>query len=429
MEMSHRIITIRILRGFFMGVQTFTKLKGFIMNKKILVAAIALGLGTQAQAGTDEEIALLKKQVEMLSQKISQLEESNKKVVAHQESEDKHEKSKNKSLSMLERVKFSADLRDRFEYIDQRGKETRKRNRVRLRVGATMQVNDDFDIGFRLASGGDDPTSTNQTLDGAFSTKGIQLDLAFFNWKMNDQFTLSGGKMKNPLNGKNPVIWDGDLNPEGFALGFDNGSFEAKLVGFSVDERSSADDALLFGGQLTKSFKTSDNSKLVAGLGYYDYQNLQGATPLYDGKAHGNTLDADGGIANDFNTAELFLEYSTKLGNHPLKVFVNAYQNTQADDLDSAWTTGFKYGKVKAPGSWDFGYSYLDVEADAVYGLFNDSDFGAGNTDSKGHILKAGYGLMKNTALGLTYISSELNQSAASQIDYDRLQLDLKLKF
>jgi hypothetical protein len=399
------------------------------MNKKILVAAIALGLGAQAQAGTDEEIALLKKQVEMLSQKISQLEESNKKVVAHQESEEKHEKTKKASASLLDRVKFSADIRDRFEYIDQRGKDTRKRNRVRFRVGANMQVNEEFEIGFRLASGGDDPTSTNQTLDGAFSTKGIQLDLAYFNWKMSDLFTLTGGKMKNPLNGKNPVLWDGDLNPEGFALKFDNDSFEAKLVGFSVDERKAADDALLFGAQISKTFKLSDNAKLAAGLGYYDYQNLQGSTPLFDGKAHGNTLDADGGLANDFNTAELFVEYKIKLGKHPLKVFANAYQNTQADDLDSAWTTGFKYGKVKAPGSWDFAYAYLDVEADAVYGLFNDSDFAGGNTDSKGHILKAGYGLRKNTALGLTYIASEMNQSAATQIDYDRLQLDLKLKF
>ncbi len=401
------------------------------MNKKILVAAIALSLGAQAQAGTDEEIALLKKQVEMLSQKISQLEESNKKIVAHQESEEKHEIKEKQSSSLASRIKFNADIRDRFEYIDQRGKDTRKRNRVRFRVGATMQVNEEFDIGFRLASGGEDPTSSNQTLDGAFSTKGIQLDLAYFNWKMSDLFTLTGGKMKNPFYkpAKNPIIWDGDLNPEGFAITFNKNSFEAKLVGFSVDERSSADDALLFGGQLTKTFETSNSSKLVAGLGYYDYQNLQGSTPLFDSKAHGNTLDADGKIANDFNTAEIFVEYKTEMANHPLSIYANAYQNTQADDLDSAYTAGFNYGKVKDNGSWSFGYAYLDVEADAVYGLFNDSDFAGGNTDSKGHILKAGYGLRKNTALGLTYISSEMNQSAASQIDYDRLQLDLKLKF
>lgn len=397
------------------------------MNKKILAAAISLTIGMQAEAGTAEEIALLKQQVEMLSKKIEQLEENNNKTSTAVE-EVKKQKS---SASWASRVKLSADIRDRFEYIDQRGKDTRTRNRVRLRLGATMQVNENLDIGFRLASGGEDPTSTNQTLDGAFSTKGIQLDLAYFNWELNENFSLTGGKMKNPFYkpAKNPILWDGDLNPEGFALGFSNGSVNANLVGFSVDERKAADDALLFGGQITKSFKTSESSSLTAGLGYYDYQNLEGSTPLFDGKARGNTLDANGVIANDFNTAEVFVEYKTKLANNPFSVYANYYNNTQADDLDTAYTLGFTLGKVKAPGSWSFGYAYLDVEADSVYALFNDSDFGAGNTDSKGHIFKGGYGLMKNTSLGLTYIDSEFGQSQASQTDYDRLQLDLKIKF
>ncbi|MBL4773536.1 MAG: putative porin, partial [Alcanivoracaceae bacterium] len=75
------------------------------------------------------------------------------------------------------------------------------------------------------------------------------------------------------------------------------------------------------------------------------------------------------------------------------------------------------------------GYAYLDIEADAVYGLFNDSDFGGGNTDSKGHLLRAGYGLKKNTSLALTYIDSEVDQSKTTQTDYDRLQLDFIVKF
>ena len=94
-----------------------------------------------------------------------------------------------------------------------------------------------------------------------------------------------------------------------------------------------------------------------------------------------------------------------------------------------ALALGFGLGKVKDAGSWSLGYSYLDLEADAVYALFNDSDFAGGETDSKGHILKAGYGLGKNLSLGMTYISSEQDQSKATQTDYDRLQMDLKIKF
>ena len=90
---------------------------------------------------------------------------------------------------------------------------------------------------------------------------------------------------------------------------------------------------------------------------------------------------------------------------------------------------GFKLGKVSDAGSWDMGLAYLDTEADALIGTFNDSDFAGGNTDSRGYLLKAGYGLMKNVSLGLTYIDSEIGQSKPTQTDYDRLQLDFIAKF
>ena len=185
----------------------------------------------------------------------------------------------------------------------------------------------------------------------------------------------------------------------------------------------------MFGGQFMFTHKISDNVSLNSGLGYYDYRELKGNTPLYNGSSKGNTLDADGNLAFDFNIAEFFVEMKSKLAGRPLSVYANYFQNTAADDLDTAYTVGFKYGKVSGPGSWNFGMAYLDTEADAVVGTFNDSDFGGGNTDSKGLLLKAGYGLQKNMALGLTYIDSEIDQSELTQTEYDRLQLDFKIKF
>ncbi len=400
------------------------------MNKKTLVASMLLAMGGSAFADTTkDEIAMLKEQLKMLTAKIEKLElktettEAEVKKVAAVKAEAKSE-------SWTNRIKFSGDLRDRFEYIDERGKEVRTRNRVRFRLGATAQVNDDLKVGFRLASGGEDPTSTNQTLDGAFSSKGIQLDLAYFDYKLNDALTLTGGKMKKPfyIPAKTPILWDGDLNPEGFALSYDKDGWTGALVGFSVDERKADTDALLFGGQMVKAFALDGNT-LSAGIGYYDYQKLQGSTPLFDGKSRGNTLDANGRIANDFNIVEGLVEYKTKLGAQPFSVFGTYYKNTEADDLDTGFALGLGLGKVKNAGSWSLGYTYMDIEADAVYALFNDSDFAGGETDSKGHILKAGYGLRKNMSLGMTYISSEQDQSKTTQNDYDRLQMDLKIKF
>lgn len=400
------------------------------MNKKILVTSLLLAMGSPAWSDTtQDEISMLKEQLKILTQKIEQLEEK----TANTEAEVKKVAAvdaEEKSESWSDRIVFSGDLRSRMEYIDERNKDVRTRSRIRFRLGATAKVNDDLKVGFRLASGSEDPTSTNQTLDGAFSTKDIRLDLAYFNYQFNDALTVTAGKMKNPfyIPAKTPVLWDGDLNPEGLALSFNDNGWNGVLVGYDAEERSSDDDTLLFGGQLTKTMDL-DHGTLTAGLGYYDYQDLQGSSPLFDGKSRGNTLDANGNIANDFNIFEGLVEYKTKVASQPLAVFATYYQNTEANDLDTAYALGFGLGKVSGAGSWSLGYSYMDIEADAVYALFNDSDFGGGETDSKGHVLKAGYGLRKNMSLGMTYISSEQDQSKDNQNDYDRLQLDLAIKF
>lgn len=402
------------------------------MKKKLLVTSLLLSMGAPAWAdSTQDEIALLKEQLKMLTQKIEQLEaKTNDNAQAVEQAAEQAAKAEKQSESWADRITFSGDIRDRFEYIDERGREVRTRNRIRFRLGATATVNDDLSVGFRLASGGDDPTSTNQTLDDGFSTKDIRLDLAYFDYKLNDELTLTGGKMKNPfyIPGKTPALWDGDLNPEGFALAYEQGDWQGAFGGFAVEERGSADDTLLFGGQLVKSTDLAGGT-LVAGLGYYDYQELQGATPIFDGNARGNSLDANGRLAYDFNIVEGLLEYQTKLASTPFNLFASFYQNTEAGDLDTGYVVGFGLGKVKDAGSWSLGYSYLDLEADSVYALFNDSDFAGGQTDSKGHILKAGYGLANNMSLGMTYISSEQDQSQATQTDYDRLQMDLQIKF
>ncbi len=403
------------------------------MKIKILTSSVLLALGTQVYAETAaDEMAVLKQQVKVLAKRIEQLQAQTNKQ-EHEKAAKVAEQSTadTQKASWASRMAFSGDLRDRFEYIDEKGKSARTRNRVRLRVGANAKVNDKLNVGLQLASGADDPVSTNQTMGDAFSTKDVRLNLAYFDWRLNDVLTLTGGKMKNPFYQpqKNPVLWDGDLNPEGFALKFNRNGFSADLVGFSVEERKAADDILLYGGQIRQSFAINNGAAFIAGVGYYDYSGLKGSAPLFDGKARGNSLDQAGNIANDFNIIEGLLEYQTELAGRPLSVFGSYHQNTEADDLDSAIAFGIDYGKVKAAGSWRVGYAYMDIEADAVYALFNDSDFAGGNTDATGHVFKFGYGLGKNMSFAMTYIDSEKNQSANHQTAYDRLQADISFKF
>ena len=401
------------------------------MKTKVLFLSLLSIMSHNAFASeTSQEIALLRQQIQLLTQRLDKLESKTKQSEQKQEAIAKKIEEKPNKQSITDRLTFKADFRDRYEYIDKKGSEIRQRDRVRLRAQLGMKVNDKLSFNLGLATGADDPVSTNQSLDGGFSTKDMRLDLAFFDYQFNDVFTLTGGKMKNPFHraGKNPIFWDSDLNPEGFALKFKNDLIHGALVGFDVEERKTADDTLMFGGQVMHDIAFSDRT-LIAGVGYYDYSNLKGNIPLFDGKGRGNTVDSNGRLINDYNIAELFLEYKAKLATQPFSLYGNYYQNTAANDADSAYTIGFKLGKVKNAGSWDFGLAYLDVEADAVVGLFNDSDFAGGNTDSTGLLLKAGYGLQKNMALGLTYIDSKIGQSQATQTDYDRLQLDFKIKF
>jgi hypothetical protein len=76
-----------------------------------------------------------------------------------------------------------------------------------------------------------------------------------------------------------------------------------------------------------------------------------------------------------------------------------------------------------------FSYAWYDTEADAVMGIFTDSDFGGGNTDSKGHFVKARYGLTRNIALNGTFIISEIEMFRNNPHDYDRVQLDIEFLF
>lgn len=82
------------------------------------------------------------------------------------------------SKSWSDRVTFTADFRDRYEYIDQQRRDIRQRDRVRLRAQFGMQVSNNLGFTMGLATGADDPVSTNQSLDGSFTTKDVRLDLA-----------------------------------------------------------------------------------------------------------------------------------------------------------------------------------------------------------------------------------------------------------
>ncbi len=333
--------------------------------------------------------------------------------------------------SWEDRVKFKGDVRLRHERIDEEGAEDRARMRFRARLGLSAIVSDDVSLVFQLATGGDTPVSTNQTLDGGFSTKDIGVDLAYVDWKIGDGLHFYGGKMKNPLYiaGGAPLVWDSDLNPEGFALKYSAGNFFGTVGGFSVEERGSSDDSLLYAVQAGMKFPLGDNVDLTAGVGYFAYTDTIGNEPFYNGSANGNSVDANGDYIYGYKNTELFAELGTKIGGWPLKVYVQAVQNNEVSVEDLGIAVGAKVGSAKKDGEMEFSWTYLDSEADSVIGTFNDSDFGGGGTDSDGHILKAKYAVSSKIALGGTLFLNNVDRFRGTEHDYNRLQLDVEFKF
>jgi len=345
--------------------------------------------------------------------------------------------------SWTEKVKFYGDLRFRHETMDKEGKDTRHRHRIRARVGLKVDLVDSLNLDFRLASGSDDPLSTNQSLDGAFSSKQINLDLAYFDYHpvQVKGMHVVGGKIKRPFHvpQKTELIWDGDLTPEGMALLFkrkaDHVEFFANLAGLWIEERSSDADSGMFGLQGGVTFNIPDTSAyLMGGFSYYDFLHTEGFPLFFDEEEDfGNTVmeDADGNpiYPYDFNLVEAFFEAGAKFNGIPLAFLADYVKNTAADDHDQGWLIGFKIGKAKALGTVEGYYNYRDLEADAVVGAFADSDFGGGGTDVKGHELGAGIGLAKNIKANLTYFNNTLQPGSDNELDYQRFQGDLVFKF
>ncbi len=324
----------------------------------------------------------------------------------------------------------SGDLRYRHEMIDREGSDVRNRHRVRARIGMSGEVNENLTIHARLATGSSDPVSTNQTLDGAFGSKGIYFDRAYLDWKTaGSSLRILAGKMKNPFfrPGKSQLFWDSDLNPEGLALQTAT-SLDATAVlfanagGFWVDERSSGDDSILISGQV--GVRTA---RLTAGVGYFSYSETQGKSFFFDpGDCCGNS-SADG-TTYEFGYREIqgFFEVSLPAGPLPLLVYGDYAKNTDPSHNNTAYLAGFKYGKAKKPGSWEIIYNYRKVEKDAVLGAFCDSDFCGGGTDGKGHVFGLGIAAAKNTAFVATYFHNTAHLD--SEQGYQRLQVDFKAK-
>ncbi|MFC1806092.1 putative porin [Planctomycetota bacterium] len=364
--------------------------------------------------------------------------------------------------SWAEKVKFKGDFRYRHEFIDDEDKaRERQRQRIRIRLGLEAHPTEDVSLHMRMVSGSDAPRSSNQTLDGAFSTKDWMLDRAYVDVHPAalGGVHLLAGKMGYPLfkPGDAQLLFDGDLSFEGLAATYRHSLSEATEVfaglgSFWLDENSGGADVLLYAAQAGVTQRLSDDARITVGGSTFRYTNLQGHTVLYDEtKPYGNTatkrtrtteLDCTAGgdpvvctedyytYDEDYHICEAFAQLDVQAAGMPLSVYGDFVHNrAAANGKDMGWLVGATLGKAKAPGSWQLGYNYRELQADAVVGALTHSDFHEAGTNAEGHKFTAAYQLNKAAQLALTYFFTNDEADTASEDSLRKLRFDFKVKF
>jgi len=181
-----------------------------------------------------------------------------------------------------DKLKIYGDVRFRTE-LDRDSKKTngdmradRDRFRFRFRFGVKYALNENLEFGGRIRTGNpDNAQSPHVTIGDGFNSKDLSVDKAYIKYKKNGFYIWAG---KNSMNMWEPdeMLWDGDVNPEGIALG--------------------------------NKFKLGDNSKLAMNAGYFILNNDHGLDGTTDKQTFGMHSNAAFGQ----------LKFCTKLGDNKL---------------------------------------------------------------------------------------------------------------
>jgi hypothetical protein len=353
---------------------------------------------------------------------------------------------------MITNLKISGDIRLRQEnfWKASAGQRDRSRQRYRFRLGIQSQIQD-ITIGFRMASGTGEQVSTNQSFDNLSSQKQIWIDQAYVQWKAFTWLSLPGVHMENPFWRvySSDVMWDGDVNPEGFAQKFEY-RFHERFTGFAnfgqfvLDEDSTETrDQWMFGHQVGMKTKIlEENYWTLAGTLYqFKYENLNNFAAAVNNeggtrKTVGATTDI---YAASFTIVHLTQEISAKLGPWPFKLHADYVKNVESNGPlgaavapeQAGYQIGGQLGKAGAAKTWEVAYYYKWLETNAVISDLADSDFGDGGTNRRGHILWIGFAPRDYINLTAKLFVTEVIRPALppGSDNINRLQLDMSVKF
>ncbi len=342
--------------------------------------------------------------------------------------------------------KFSwfGDLRVRAQLESTDLVQDRLSGRLRARLGAEIVVDPDVKGVLRLATTRTN-RSTNQTLgesaDPGSARRFFGLDLAYGEWTIMSGVKLHAGRIPQTQIkiGGSQIILDDDLALEGLALTVTASMTESLTFSFltgsdwireNYDTFYSVRNAenMINWAQAAVQWKIDQNNKVRAGVGFHNFTSLEGmlfSDLSVGGARFGNTERTVGVVKNQYLAREYFAEWTTPLGSMTSTVAVQHVVNTSTSDPNRAWWLAWS---VLEPAVWDIQLSYGLIESDAVPGVFTDSDFGNGSTDSVGFQLSSRWFLGNRLQLRLTQFYNRIERSSRN-LQYLRTHLDLSASF
>ena len=171
--------------------------------------------------------------------------------------------------------------------------QNRQRERLRVRLGADIDMGEGYTTGIRIATGeNNSPVTTNQSLgtSGGFSKYAIWLDRAFIKYR-SANWSITAGRFDSPFFATQ-MIFDEDLGFDGVAAAAKIAAGEklkpfATLGAFPVFNSSlnfssiqpakfKSQDKWLLGGQLGSDVQVSKDLTAKMGAAYYYFQNIAG---------------------------------------------------------------------------------------------------------------------------------------------------------
>jgi hypothetical protein len=290
--------------------------------------------------------------------------------------------------------------------------------------------------------------------------------MAYLKWQPTQFFTMYGGRMPNPWFSSD-LVWDRDLNFEGFALNVKKpvteswtpfltvGAFPLQQYDFSQSGK------WLAAGQLGLERKEMKGLSAKVALAYYDFKNITGVinptgthvtdwtAPLYLQK--GNTyfnIDTSGGVktalASEFRELNLTGNLDIGFWDPVHIVLLGDYVKNLGFDRDDVFhranslrenITGYQIGlavgypAIREFGQWKINLNYKYLGGDAVVDAFTDSDFRLGGTNSRGWILGGDFGLAHNFWISARWLTANDISSGTTPFAVDVLQVDLNSRF